>query len=78
MTGAAIDNARLSNTSLTGAFATSPKFNGTIIDDADFTDMLLRKDVLKILCATGPNPPTGNKTHETLNCRWILGSDYLN
>jgi uncharacterized protein YjbI with pentapeptide repeats len=75
LTGAAIDNARLSNTNLTnavltGAFATSTKFNGTIIDGADFTDVLLRKDVLKILCATatGTNPITGNKTRDTLGC----------
>jgi uncharacterized protein YjbI with pentapeptide repeats len=80
MTGAAIDNARLSNTNLTGAFATSPKFNDTIIDGADFSDVLLRKDVLKILCATtmGTNPPTGDKTCEALNYPWILELDYLN
>jgi uncharacterized protein YjbI with pentapeptide repeats len=75
LTGAAIDNARLSKTNLTnailtGAFATSTKFVGTIIDGADFTDVLLRKDVLKILCATasGTNPTTGRKTRETLDC----------
>jgi uncharacterized protein YjbI with pentapeptide repeats len=80
MTGAAIDNARLSNTNLTGTFATGTKFNGTIIDGADFTDMLLRKDVLKFLCATatGTNPTTGDKARETLNCPQILGLDYLN
>ncbi len=75
MTGAAIDNARFSNTNLTnailvGAFATSAKFNGAIIEGADFTDVLFRKDVQKILCATanGTNPTTGRKTRETLDC----------
>jgi uncharacterized protein YjbI with pentapeptide repeats len=75
LTGAAIDNARFSKTNLTnailvGAFATSTKFNGAIIEGADFTDVLLRQDVQKTLCATasGTNPTTGRKTRETLNC----------
>ena len=75
LTGAAIDNARFSNTNLTnailvGAFATSAKFTGAIIEGADFTNVLFRKDVQKILCATasGTNPTTGRKTRETLDC----------
>jgi uncharacterized protein YjbI with pentapeptide repeats len=70
LTGAGIDNSRLSNTNLTGAFTTSTKFNGTIVDGADFTDVLLRKDIFKIPCTTtiATNLTTGNKTCETLNC----------
>jgi uncharacterized protein YjbI with pentapeptide repeats len=72
---ATLDTARMTranftNAILVGAFATNTKFEGAIVDGADFTDVLLRSDVQKILCktATGTNPKTGRNTRETLDC----------
>jgi uncharacterized protein YjbI with pentapeptide repeats len=72
---ATLDNSRLTRTNLTnavleGAFAFNVKFNGAIIDGADFTDVELRRDTQLLLCQTaqGVNPTTGRKTRETLNC----------
>jgi uncharacterized protein YjbI with pentapeptide repeats len=62
--------ANLTNAILEGSFAFNTKFDKAIIDGADFTDVLLRKDVLKQLCqmAKGTNPVTGRDTRETLEC----------
>ena len=75
MTNTALDTTRLTRTNLTnvifvGAFVTNTNFNGATIDGADFTDVLLRKDVQKLLCkmAKGTNPKTGRVTRETLEC----------
>ena len=75
MTNTALDTTRLTRTNLTnvlfvGAFATNTNFNGAIIDGADFTDVLLRRDVQKLLCkvAKGTNPITGRVTRDTLEC----------
>lgn len=73
--GATLDTARflkanLTNAVLEGAFAFNAKFDGSTIDGADFTDVLLRQDMQKALCkiATGINPVTGRETKETLYC----------
>jgi uncharacterized protein YjbI with pentapeptide repeats len=60
----------LTNANLEGAFASNAKFEGAIIDGADFTDVLVRPDVQKMLCkvAKGTNPVTGRETRETLYC----------
>ena len=71
-----LESARLvrtnfTNANLEGAFATNTLFSrGTIIDGADFTDVLLRLDTEKKLCeiAEGTNPVTGRKTKDTLFC----------
>lgn len=72
---ATIDSARmvdanLKDAILEGAFAASTKFNRANIEGADFTDVLMRKDMHDILCevATGTNPTTGRETRETLEC----------
>ncbi|MBD1906397.1 pentapeptide repeat-containing protein [Funiculus sociatus GB2-A5] len=63
-------NANLTNAILEGAFAFNSKFEGAIIDGADFTDVLFRQDVQKQLCKTakGTNPTTGRETRATLFC----------
>ena len=63
-------DANLKDAVLEGAFAASTKFNRANIEGADFTDVLMRKDMQDILCAvaTGTNPTTGRETRETLEC----------
>jgi uncharacterized protein YjbI with pentapeptide repeats len=63
-------NANLKNAVLEGAFAFNAKFDGAVIDGADFTDVLLRRDVQEQLCAIaqGTNPTTGRETRDSLEC----------
>ena len=75
LTNALLDTARftrvnLTNAILVGAFTSVTNFDGAIIDGADFTDVLLRRDVQLKLCkvAKGTNPTTGRATKETLEC----------
>ncbi|MGL5058878.1 MAG: pentapeptide repeat-containing protein [Microcoleus sp.] len=75
LSGATLDLARLVKANLTnavleGAFAYNTKFEGAVIDGADFTDVLLRDDMQEKLCkvAKGTNPVTGRSTRETLFC----------
>jgi uncharacterized protein YjbI with pentapeptide repeats len=75
LTNALLDTARLTHVNLTnailvGAFTSVTNFDGAIIDGADFTDVLLRRDVQLKLCkvAKGTNPTTGRETKETLEC----------
>jgi uncharacterized protein YjbI with pentapeptide repeats len=62
--------ADLTNAILEGAFAANARFDGAIIDGADFTDVLLRQDEQKKLCklAKGTNPVTKRDTRDTLYC----------
>lgn len=73
--GATLDLARmmkanLTNAILEGAFAYNTRFEGAVIDGADFTETLLRDDMIKKLClvAKGTNSVTGRDTRETLFC----------
>lgn len=75
LSGATLDLARLVRANLTnavleGAFAYNTKFEGAVIDGADFTDVLLRDDMQEKLCkvAKGTNPVTGRNTRDTLFC----------
>jgi uncharacterized protein YjbI with pentapeptide repeats len=75
LTNSLLDTARLTHTNLTnailvGAFTSVTNFDGAIIDGADFTDVLLRRDVKLKLCkvAKGTNPTTGRDTRDTLEC----------
>jgi hypothetical protein len=67
---ARLSQANLANAILEGAFAFNAKFDGAIIDGADFTDMEVRDDVRAALClrAQGVNPVTQRKTLDTLDC----------
>lgn len=62
--------ANLKDAVLEGAFAFNTKFDGATIDGADFTDVLLRRDVQEQLCdiAQGKNSTTGRRTRDTLEC----------
>lgn len=67
---ALFSKSNLNDANLEGAFAYHARFEGTTIDGADFTDVLLRDDALNVLCeiATGTNPTTGRNTRDTLMC----------
>ncbi len=67
---ARFNRANLTNAILEGAFAYRTDFAGATIDGADFTDVVLRQDTEKQLCAlaTGTNPVTGRNTRDTLFC----------
>ena len=67
---AVLDGTNLSNAVLEDAFAFNTRFINVTISGADFTNVPLRGDVLKTLCAVaeGTNPVTGRETRDTLGC----------
>jgi uncharacterized protein YjbI with pentapeptide repeats len=67
---AVFDGTDLRNAVLENAFAFNTKFSNVLIEGADFTNVPLRGDVLKRLCAaaSGTNPSTGRLTRDTLAC----------
>ena len=55
---------------LEGAQVSAARFERAIIDNTDWSDVVLRKDVQQFLCkkAKGVNPTTGIPTRESLMC----------
>ncbi|WP_310488390.1 pentapeptide repeat-containing protein [Chamaesiphon sp. VAR_69_metabat_338] len=75
LTNSLLDTARfthvnLTNAILVGASTSVTNFDGAIINGADFTDVMLRKDIQMKLCkiAKGTNPTTGRATRDSLEC----------
>lgn len=73
--GATLDSAVLEDTDLrdavlADAFAFNTKFRHVRADGADFSNVSLRADALRDLCASveGINPSTGLATRDTLGC----------
>ena len=67
---AVFEGTDLRNARLDDAFAFNTRFLNVRIDGADFTNVPLRGDALKRLCAvaTGTNPSSGRATRDTLGC----------
>ena len=67
---AVMEGTDLRNARLDDAFAFNTKFIDVRIDGADFSNVPLRGDALKALCAvaTGTNPASGRATRDTLGC----------
>lgn len=67
---AILDGTDLSNAVLEDAFAFNTRFINVTIKGADFTNVPLRGDVLKTLCAAaeGTNTTTGRSTRDSLGC----------
>jgi len=67
---AVFEGTDLHNARLDDAFAFNTRFLNVRIDGADFTNVPLRGDALKGLCAvaSGTNPSSGRATRDTLGC----------
>jgi uncharacterized protein YjbI with pentapeptide repeats len=67
---AVFDGTDLRNARLDDAFAFNTRFQNVRIEGADFTNVPLRGDALKRLCAvaSGTNPSSGRDTRDTLGC----------
>ena len=67
------DGADLTNAILEGAAVNAAEFTDTtVIENTDWKEVILRKDVQRLLCqnptARGTNPTTGVSTRESLLC----------
>jgi uncharacterized protein YjbI with pentapeptide repeats len=75
LTGALLDQVTLDNADLTDAILaeaimTRSRFYGTKITGADFTNAIIDRSQVKLLCenAAGTNSQTGVETRESLGC----------
>lgn len=66
-----LNGADLTNAVLIGTIMTRSSFEGTKIKGADFTDAIINRYQVKLLCqkAEGVNPSTGVATRTSLGCR---------
>ena len=81
-TGANLKNSNLGQANLTkatlvdadcsGAILSSARLDGAVVTNADFTNVIIRADLLAKLCAAptteGTNPVTGEETRMSLMC----------
>jgi uncharacterized protein YjbI with pentapeptide repeats len=67
---ATLDEADLTNAILVGATMTRTRFFNTKVTGVDFTDALIDRSQVKLLCkvAEGTNPRTGVNTKDSLGC----------
>lgn len=67
---AVFNGTNLTNAVLVDAFAFNTRFENVTIDGADFSNVPLRGDARKALCAVarGTNPVTGRDTRASLEC----------
>jgi uncharacterized protein YjbI with pentapeptide repeats len=57
---------------VTNAILSSARLDGAVVTNADFSNVILRSDILAKVCAnattSGTNPVTGVDTRESLMC----------
>ena len=72
MQGANLEGANFKDAVLQGAYLSDTILGAKSIENADFTDSLMREDIQKRICARsdakGTNPSTGVDTKESLMC----------
>ena len=67
---AALTTSPHADVNMTNAILSSARLEGAIVTNADFSNVILRSDILAKVCAnaSGTNPVTGVDTRESLMC----------